>query len=86
MNVQFRECVGRVMDTAAYILAYAPDRFPIREYLPEQMTLERAFAELEEELNLVEESCGANIVHLPRCQELVRVQQEVACNAHRSGV
>jgi len=43
-------------DFIGYVVLYAPDRFPREDYLPEgeQMTLERAFAELNAALAMVE--------------------------------
>ena len=42
------ETVDDLWDHIAYVLVYAPDRFPYRDFLPanEQMTLDRAFEQL----------------------------------------
>ncbi len=44
------ESVDDLWDHIAYVMGYAPDRFPYRDFLPddEQMNLDRAFDQLRE--------------------------------------
>jgi hypothetical protein len=42
------ETIDDLWEHIAYVLAYAPDKFPYRDFLPDdqQMNLERAFEQL----------------------------------------
>ncbi|MFY8140756.1 MAG: hypothetical protein ACOVMO_08555 [Caulobacter sp.] len=48
------ESVDDLWDHIAYVLGYAPDRFPHRDFLPadEQMNLDRAFDQLRQGVTL----------------------------------
>ena len=47
-RMQWIRSVDSLYNFIAYVVGYAPDRFPVEDYLPPdgQMTLERAFEEL----------------------------------------
>jgi hypothetical protein len=46
--MNWRDRLGELQDTIAYVMAYAPDRFPMEDYLPqhEQMSLNRIYEEM----------------------------------------
>jgi hypothetical protein len=56
MTVRWDRDIDSLYNFIGYVVLRAPDRFPIEDYLPreEQMTLDRAFAELREGVSLVE--------------------------------
>lgn len=65
-----------------YVVLCAPDNFPVRDYLTadQQMTLDRAFAELRHGVKLV----MADAPDLPRINDLESVLDE-ALGLYRSG-
>jgi hypothetical protein len=48
--------IGSLYDFIGYVVLCAPDRFPIRDYLPPdgQMNLDKAFVELRRGIDLIE--------------------------------
>ena len=58
--MSWRHRLSELKDTIAYVMAYAPDRFPYRDYLPpdQQMDLDRAFDQLREEFDDVAKGRG----------------------------
>ena len=50
------QSIDSLYDFIGYVVLCAPDRFPRRDYIPEdrQMNLERAFEELKQAISLVE--------------------------------
>jgi hypothetical protein len=69
-------------DFCSYLVLYAPDSFPVEDYLPphEQMNLEKAFAELFAALPLLREVVGSD-------QQLFAVRAKLvsALEAYRAG-
>lgn len=62
------ESVNDLWDHIAYVMAYAPDQFPYRDFLSddEQMTLERAFEQLRQGVDIAypEDSFADKRAHL----------------------
>ena len=58
--MSLRDTITQLREIVAYTMAYAPDAFPVRDYLPpdSQMSLERAFSEINGHLDSVASSLG----------------------------
>lgn len=53
--------INSFYDFIGYVVLYAPDRFPIEDYLPadQQMNLERAFVELRKGVAFIDDAVAA---------------------------
>jgi hypothetical protein len=72
--VRRSEIIGHARERIAYIMAFAPNSFPQHEGLPtsERMTLELAFAKLDDELGRVKSLAGIDEERLEACCSAVR--------------
>ena len=56
----WRNSLGELKDAISYVMAYAPDRFPVEDFLPPdgQMNLDRIFAQVRKLLEEVAKGKG----------------------------
>jgi hypothetical protein len=81
-RMQWVRSVDSLYNFIAYVVGYAPDRFPVEDYLPPegQMTLERAFEELRAGMRFID----PEVANEQKRGQLTQLLDD-AYSAYRSG-
>jgi hypothetical protein len=77
MVMHWREKLGELMESVAYVMGSAPDHFPVEDFLPpdEQMNLDRAFAEIRDQFAEVANGHG-ECAEIQECRSKIEASYE----------